>query len=572
MHSHLLEKLIALFLILIIPMVLIASLSMINFTKKIKSESIISYLEKTRSIANSADIEFEHIFRNAISISNHSKLNKLTYTSDFISTYDRISSINQLREYITNIKFLNSIISNIKIYVKPLHNAYNTDGYEAGSVETITDNEFEETLTHVNNQKSTLVFHDGYLYYYIQSGDVIPLNIVEIRFSNWDLKKYFNQSFTDTPYYIEFENGYFITNIDNIDLFSLLLHRNIDASKTNFSITDKDTNYHVVSSEIKSIKATCYQLISDDLLMEPVKISFVYTILFFIICIICILLFFYGSIQLIHNPLTKLITAFESIRKGNFNSRITFEKKNEFTYLFESFNNMSSHLSQLIDEDYNKTLLLQKAEFKQLQAQINPHFLYNSFFMLQRLMQRELHDDAVQIAKALGTYFEYITKNYTESDSLANEYEHAKIYAEIQALRFSKRIRIELDPLPEQYKNITVPRLILQPILENAFFYGLENKISNGLLRIRILALKENQLEINIEDNGEALDEVRFCELSEKIQSIDTYPGDIEFTGLLNIAKRIRIFYRNHSSLNISKSSLGGMKVSILIESLTDIT
>ena len=153
---------------------------------------------------------------------------------------------------------------------------------------------------------------------------------------------------------------------------------------------------------------------------------------------------------MVHKPLSKLTDAFDEVEHGNFQVQIVQTGNDDFAYLYHAFNNMALKLSHLIERDYNQKLLLQKAEMKQLQAQINPHFLYNSFFMLQRMIRFE-PEEASQIANALASCFRYITKNSMDHVTLAEEYAHMKNYVYIQGLRFAGRIQIDLEELPYRF-------------------------------------------------------------------------------------------------------------------------
>ncbi|MCX7657034.1 MAG: histidine kinase, partial [Treponemataceae bacterium] len=161
------------------------------------------------------------------------------------------------------------------------------------------------------------------------------------------------------------------------------------------------------------------------------------------------------------------------MEEGDLKTRIEYERKDEFGYLFHSFNRMVDKLDELVNQVYVAKILAQKAELKQLQAQINPHFLYNSFFTLQRTIIGEDIDKAALYAEKLGSYFKYITRNRQEEVALEKEVEHARIFTDIQSMRFSRRIKIEFGCLPEECRDWIVPRLILQPLLENAFEHGL---------------------------------------------------------------------------------------------------
>lgn len=132
-------------------------------------------------------------------------------------------------------------------------------------------------------------------------------------------------------------------------------------------------------------------------------------------------------------------------------------------------NDMEDRLSRLIEEVYVQKNLTQKAQLKQLQAQINPHFLYNSFFTLSRRIKRQDYDNAEEFARHLGNYFKYLTRDGSDFIALRQEVEHAKSYATIQQARFSSRVRVCFEQLPDSCSGLMVPRLILQPLLENSF-------------------------------------------------------------------------------------------------------
>ena len=184
----------------------------------------------------------------------------------------------------------------------------------------------------------------------------------------------------------------------------------------------------------------------------------------------------------LHQPIKVLLNGFERVQAGNWKEHIVDERKDEFRYLYKGFNDMEDQIERLINEVYVQTNLTQRAQMKQLQAQIAPHFLYNSFFVLSRRVKRHDYENAEELAKHLGTYFQYLTRNESDYVPLKLEAEHSKSYAAIQGARFVNRIRIDFEVIPHNFEQIMVPRLILQPLLENAFEYGLENKVEDGLL------------------------------------------------------------------------------------------
>ena len=175
--------------------------------------------------------------------------------------------------------------------------------------------------------------------------------------------------------------------------------------------------------------------------------------------------------------------------------------------------------------------------------------------MLQRMIKTELMEEACEMSNALAVYFRYLTRNHMDNVTLETEYEHAKTYAYIQGLRFEGRIRIEFEDLPSDFKNLSVPKLILQPLLENAINYGLNNKMETGLLRVHFL-YSENSLNIIVEDNGEELSDETLKTLKEKLDISQKTSTDCEMTGLLNIQRRLSIFSDSNEASSIDHTSL----------------
>ena len=149
---------------------------------------------------------------------------------------------------------------------------------------------------------------------------------------------------------------------------------------------------------------------------------------------------------------------------------------------------------------------------------------------------------------------------------LEEENGHADIYAQLQGMRFEGRIRIVYEKLPEAYKRVAVPRLTIQPILENAFGHGLENRETDGLLQISFHAgEREGDFCIRVEDNGESLSEAELNALQEEFRRQPRDEKMQEVTGLVNINRRLQLFYGEEYGLYLSRSALGGLCVDIKI-------
>ena len=145
------------------------------------------------------------------------------------------------------------------------------------------------------------------------------------------------------------------------------------------------------------------------------------------------------SVYILHQPINVLLAVYGRVEHGNWKEHIKEERKDEFRHLYKGFNDMEDQIDRLINEVYVQTNLTQRAQMKQLQAQIAPHFLYNSFFVLSRRIKRGDYENAELLAKHLGGYFQYLTRNESDEMPLRREADHARSYAAIQDARFSRR-------------------------------------------------------------------------------------------------------------------------------------
>ncbi|NOU68875.1 HAMP domain-containing protein [Paenibacillus sp. LMG 31461] len=276
-----------------------------------------------------------------------------------------------------------------------------------------------------------------------------------------------------------------------------------------------------------------------------------------------IVVYSYWTFRLIHRPLNVLVRSFRKIEEGQLDTITPPRGHDEFFYLFNHFNAMVRKLNILIHQVYEEKIRSQSSELKQLQSQINPHFLYNTYFILYRLAKVQDHDGVMQFSKYLGQYFQYITRNASDEVSLRDEVAHSRTYVEIQNIRFSNRINIDFDELPTDLELVPVPRLILQPILENAYKYGLEGKLEGGKISVHIES-EHTCIRILVEDNGDELSQ----ETLEHLQlQLAENRHDREFTGLLNVHRRLQLMYGETFGIQVARGKEGGLQVHMTLKS-----
>jgi two-component system, sensor histidine kinase YesM len=259
----------------------------------------------------------------------------------------------------------------------------------------------------------------------------------------------------------------------------------------------------------------------------------------------------YRNVQI---PIRKLIRSVLQIKQGDFSARINYKARNEFDFLFRRFNEMAEQIQELIENVYEERIRRREATLKQLQAQINPHFLYNSLFFIVNTSMLGDRDSVVAMAQNLGEYYRYTTRVENPLAPLREELRLVHNYLTIQNLRM-QRLEFEIN-VPEAMQDLLVPRLLLQPIVENAIIHGFERK--PGEVHIAISgAQTETENRLIVEDNGIGMTPQAIEELNRKLaHSAEEGMG----FGTWNVHQRLMYQYGADAGLRLTSSADLGLK------------
>lgn len=332
----------------------------------------------------------------------------------------------------------------------------------------------------------------------------------------------------------------------------------LDGKVHSFQFALEGQRYIAVYCYSSEVNSTFVQLIDYDTLSAIPNRLEQYIFAFQVMAAALVLVYVLMLRRMLSTPVRDLLRAFEAAGGGNMRIRLGQHYAREFNQLASHFNTMVRRIQDLIQKDYESTIRVQKAELKQLQAQINPHFLYNSFYLLRHAISQEENDRATLLCDHLGNYFSYIGMRENYIVTLREEYSHALSYAAIQAMRFGEFLRLEIDSLPEALAELAVPRLLLQPLLENAMEYGVPTHGDVALLRIRVRA-EGPLVRIYVDDNGNSLDDAQLEDLRLRMNKAG------ENGALYNIHRRLRIYYGKSGGLTVERSQLGGLLVTMTL-------
>ncbi|TLS54028.1 sensor histidine kinase [Paenibacillus antri] len=259
-------------------------------------------------------------------------------------------------------------------------------------------------------------------------------------------------------------------------------------------------------------------------------------------------------------PIRELVKNIQGIKRGNYGSRIQMEGSSEFSYLFQRFNEMAEEIQTLLERVYEEKIRSREALLKQLQSQINPHFLYNCLFYIKNMARLGDEESVVAMSLNLGEYFRYTTRLGKQTAQLREELDVIVNYLEIQNLR-TNRISYRID-VDESLKAMEFPRLILQPVVENAVIHGIEPKDGRGYISIEG-GKDASGYALRIEDNGVGMDDDRLAALQRRLEQPDNQ-DNVSF-GLWNVNQRLKLMFGESSGLSVSRKEGGGTAVTIVI-------
>ncbi len=495
-----------------------------------------------------------------------------------MGNYENFSFINSLRNQLTSIKNFHPLLESVHIHFPNTSEMYHSSAYAYGSF-TVLDQSQNQQYIDLSSAKAHLQYYmdpisDNYALSLIMEplSSAIDYNII-LTLSLDTLQQSIadNCTYEYDYYYFSTGNDFALSNMEpEMKAEAVRLAQQMIAQNdhgTDYPLYQKttihDQTYYAFYYFLTYSGAYYVRLLPTSFLSSVISSSYIMIIIFCFAILSACILFLFGIYRMVHKPFTQLTKAFIQVEQGDFTVQTELTNGSDFNYVFNGFNHMVSQLNTLIEQNYTQTMLLQKAELKQLQAQINPHFLYNSFFMLQKMIRWD-SEQAEEIANALARYFQYITRNSNDLVPLSAEYSHARDYIFIQELRFSGRIHIEAAELPEKYTSLPVPKLILQPVLENVFKHGLKNTEEHGLVQISFHP-DQDTLKIVIEDNGNGLEDDTLNILTERLTASRSPQFTGEMTGILNIQKRLILFSHLTTPMSVFRSELGGLAVEITL-------
>ncbi len=311
----------------------------------------------------------------------------------------------------------------------------------------------------------------------------------------------------------------------------------------------------IKSSPIILVCASNYNDINTDI--RVVGVSVITTGIIAIIGAILLMFLLTGWLTA---PITKLISYmkdFETERKRVPDEMLT---NDEMGKLCATYNAMLDTIDSLINDVYELYRKQKRFELKALQAQINPHFLYNTLDSINWMARAHHARDISKMVSALGTFFRHSLNKGNEYTTIENEFKQIKSYTDIQKIRYDDKFDISFD-IDEELLQCTIIKLCVQPLVENCILHGFEEFEEGGMINIRLYA-EGDYIYISVEDNGCGTDT---DELNTALAKEIDYNEPIEKYGLSNVNLRIKLYFDETCGLTFTTNEKGGVTALIKI-------
>lgn len=331
--------------------------------------------------------------------------------------------------------------------------------------------------------------------------------------------------------------------------------------RSNQEVIPYEVDGDLVEYTIASSKYSNWKVIGkvyvDDLNVHRSTLTYYFLILIFTAFVVSILLVSIIAVRILH-PIKNLLKGMSTFQSGQLDTRVQVESNNELGILTSTFNQMTGRIKALVEKMQMVEMNKRKSDLDALQAQINPHFLYNTLDSIVWMSEAGKKDEVVKMTSSLAKLFRISINKGDEFITVAKEIEHVESYLFIQQMRYGEKLTYDIQ-VEEEIFNQRMIKIVLQPIVENAIYHGIKALPEKGRIRIRGRA-EESFLLFEIEDNGIGMDEETKAKLlSGKILSSSKGSG----VGVYNVDQRIKLYYGKEYGLKIESELYEGTTVFI---------
>nr|WP_319215121.1 sensor histidine kinase [uncultured Trichococcus sp.] len=305
---------------------------------------------------------------------------------------------------------------------------------------------------------------------------------------------------------------------------------------------------------------------SDDML-----VSLYYLILFELIIVLTII---YSAkknnrflTQQIQEPLNDLIVLSEELSQGHLDYRAKEPEVAELRVVTKSMNDMAHNLHVLIEENAVKQFDLAQSELRVLQAQITPHFIYNTLDAILSLAEQGNSEQVKTMTYALSDFLRISLSKGQDWITIEKEIRHVEDYLTILQIRYGAMLTFAID-IPEEILQTEVLKMILQPLVENAVYHGTKHVRRAGKVTVAA-TVADDTIQFLITDNGIGMEDERLLEIRKRLDQATVDDSGEGGYGLYNVRKRLLLYYGNSASLQIDSTYRKGTAITVTVPKIT---
>ena len=442
-----------------------------------------------------------------------------------------------IKDALTDLSFDKSVYSNLK------------DGYAISQphVNTLYQNKYPWVVTIAKKEYSNLFSQQVFV-------------AIDFKFSS--IAKYIDKvSIGQRGYcYIVNSKGQIIYHPQQQMLFSGLKEENtFEISELSDGIHRKKDNIYNISS-LDSCNWKIVGVSFNDEITQAVKSQVVVGLIFalFFSAFMSAVIYFLLS-RTVTRPVRRLVASMQKFEKQaeTFEYKADMSNVAEFQTLSTSFEHMVLMIQSLVEKVHNEEIVLRKTELKALQAQINPHFLYNTLDSIQWMCEQDNSKDAVKMVGALAKLFRISISHGNEFIAISDELKHAESYLIIQSYRYKNQFTYSFD-VDKSVLDCMCNKITIQPFIENAIYHGLDRMVDEGEIKI-IVERRGKDIAIIVKDNGLGMTEEQCKAVLQKGRS------DSKGIGVKNVDDRLKIYFGEEYGITIDSELDVGTTVTIKI-------
>ncbi|MFC5406982.1 sensor histidine kinase [Cohnella soli] len=567
-NSSIFNKIMAVFVIALVPIYLINWRMSEKGAESIRTETSQSVANTTRFYLSSLDKEASRISDFLPKFAMDQSLMELGVSGNDLTAYERVEKVVAVQKQLDLMRYSSPYILEARAYVPQINRTLLSQKFET----LIDKDEYSAMLQSGKLYEEPIIHWQDRLFITLQYPSNAwknPLWVIGVELSKTQIANtlaQISQSLGGRSMLVNLDRHWQVAgSLDDklvATLSQFVQEKQLDGVREGFdTIRYAGVRYLTVFAYSDVWHSYSVTIIPEKKIMAPLQ---KYRLWFWwAICIGLLVAFFFSIslFKLIHQPLKVLVQSFRQMRNNKLLPITVQRGEDEFAYLYHAFNETVQSLNTLIRENYEQKIRNQRSELKRLQSQINPHFLYNCFFVLYRLIKSDNKEKANRFCMHIGQYFEFITKNSADEIPLEEELRHSRTYVDMQSICYGERVFVRFEA--ETHPKALVPRLVIQPIIENAYKHAFGNMRERGELWVHS-ELTDDGWCCYVEDNGNRLEDETLVRLNEQFGRTPDIME--ETTGILNVHRRIQLRYGDEYGLSVTRSPLGGMRVRLKLD------